>query len=498
MNVPMLNYAQMPVVQLPSEMQGFSNALLQAGALRQDRLKAEQARADQLAQQQFQNNLATQQMGLQQKADVRADQALGMQQERHVADMATVQAQAIQRQKDEATKQWLSMPENAKRYADLEAKGDELGKLAFLEEGFMATGNFDGDKLMKIGDQKLRVMNALDAQETNELQRAKYRLDMAYTQLQMVGERMRQAAPQGGLDPKVAGQLSDNILAQRAQAISLLQKAKANVFTLGKVISATPTLEGLKSVQATLDPDSQEWAKVQKIMALAAGKPTPEAQARFISDELAQLNKLRVDQEKEINYLETKAMPAFDAQLGIAQRSMVGGDPRFGAVPLVEPQMQPPPPPERSWIDYAADVIFGSPDTGNGYIPRSQRNRETPPATTFKAKDDAMNLPTSDGPRPSKATLEGRLSGMMGAQTQSARDTEIADLEAQIRRAESIANTPLDFSDPIMGPLNREAMFQNKALADRLRKELEELRKKPVKSSTYKELRGREPFTGTY
>ena len=130
MNVPMLNYAQMPVVQPRSEMQDFSNALLQAGAMRQDRLKAEQARADQLQQTQFNQNIATQQLGLQQKADTRAEQAQQWQGQRQEMDMATLQAQAIQRQKDEASKQWLSMPENAKRYADLEAKGDELGKLA--------------------------------------------------------------------------------------------------------------------------------------------------------------------------------------------------------------------------------------------------------------------------------------------------------------------------------------------------------------------------------
>lgn len=44
-SVPMLNYAVQPMVQPNSEMQGFSNALLQGAAMRQDRLKAEQARA---------------------------------------------------------------------------------------------------------------------------------------------------------------------------------------------------------------------------------------------------------------------------------------------------------------------------------------------------------------------------------------------------------------------------------------------------------------------
>lgn len=408
MNVPMLNYAQMPVVQPQSEMQNFSNALLQAGALRQDRLKAEQARADQLGQQQFQNNLATQQMGLQQKADTRAEQTQGMQMERHVADMATVQAQAIQRQKDEASKQWLSMPENAQRYADLEAKGDELGKLAFLEEGFMATGNFDGDKLMKIGDQKLQVMNALDAQETNELQRAKYRMDMAHTQLQMVGERMRQAAPMGGMDSKLAGQLADNIQSQITLANGNLQKAKANVFTLGKVISTTPTLEGLKMVQATLDADSPEFAKVQKIMALAANKPTPEAQSRAIADELAQLNKLRVDQEKEINYLETQAMPMLNQQLGIAQRTMVGGDPRFGAVPLVEPQMQAPglqqPQQAPGLLDAAID-LFGQWSAKGNYATTRARMNGAAPDVVKSAVKNAMTMPTSDAGRPSAATM---------------------------------------------------------------------------------------------
>jgi hypothetical protein len=417
MAVPQLQYATMPVVQPRSEMQGFSNALLQAGALRQDRLKAEQARADQLQQTQFNQNIATQQLGLQQKADARAEQAQQWQGKRHEMDMATLQAEAIQRQKDEASKQWLSMPENAKRYAELEAKGDELGKLALLEEGFIATSNFDGDKLMKIGDQKLQIMAALDAKETNALTRAKHEMDMAHTQLQMATERMKQAAPMGGLDPKTAGQVADNIQAQIAQANGNLQKAKANVFTLGKVISATPTIEGLKSVQATLDADSPEFAKVQKIMALAANKPTPEAQSRVIADELAQLNSLRAEQEKDISYLETQAMPALTAQLSAAQQAMAGGDPLFAAVPLVQPQQQMGAPgmqqPQQApgMLDAAID-LFGRWSAKGNIASQRERRGETPSSATFKAKGDAMNLPTSDevkpdnpSGRPSKSTV---------------------------------------------------------------------------------------------
>ena len=405
MAVPMLNYATMPVVQPPSEMQGFSNALLQAGALRQDRLKAEQARADALQQTQFNQNIATQQLGLQKKADARAEQAQQWQGQRHEMDMATLQAQAIQRAKDEASKQWLSMPENAKRYAELEAKGDELGKLALLEEGFMATGNFDGDKLMKIGDQRLQVLEALDAAETNALTRAKHEMDMAYTKLKMAGERMKQAAPMGGMDSKLAGQLADNIQAQINLANGNLQKAKANVFTLGKVISATPTIEGLRSVQATLDADSPEFAKLQKIMALAESKPTPEAQSRAIADELAQLNKLRVDQEKEIAYLETQAMPALTQQLSIAQRTMVGGDPRFAAVPLVQPQQSGLMAPARE-PDMADKLIdlFGQWSAKGNIASQRERRGETPTTRVNEIYKNALTMPSAETGRPSKAT----------------------------------------------------------------------------------------------
>lgn len=499
MAVPQLQYATMPVVQPRSEMQGFSNALLQAGAMRQDRLKAEQERADRLGQQQFQNNLATQQFGLQQKADARAEQAQEWQGQRHVADMAELQAQAMQRQKDEASKQWLSMPENAKRYAELEAKGDELGKLAFLEEGFIATNNFDGDKLMKVGDQKLQTMAALDAKETNALQRAKYRMDMAHTQLQMATERMKQAAPMGGMDSKLAGQMQDNIWQQISQMNGNLQKAQSEQGAFGRIIASKPTVESLKAISAGLDPQSQAFAEAQRIIRMFDGKPSDEAQARMIADELSQLNALVDKRQKEIDYYTQKGVPELTAQLNALQQFQVPGLAAVSPIPTQEwmagPQVAPAP--ERSWMDAAID-LFGQWSAKGNIASQRERRGETPPSTTFKAKSDAMNLPTSDEPRPSKATLEGRISSMMGAETRSARDAEIADLEAQIRRAESVANTPADFNDPIMGPLNREAMYQNKAQADKLRKELEELKKKPVKSSTYKELRGREPFTGTY
>jgi hypothetical protein len=417
MAVPMLNYATMPVVQPPSEMQGFSNALLQAGALRQDRLKAEQARADQLQQTQFNQNIATQQLGLQQKADARAEQAQQWQGQRQEMDMARLQAEAMQREKQQALQQVLSTPEIQAQFKDLQAKGDELGQLDLLSGLLQQTGNATAENLMEMGDKRMGILLKKSALETDELQQAKYRMDMAHTQLQMTTERMKQAAPMGGLDPKTAGQVADNIQAQIAQANGNLQKAKANIFTLGKVISATPTIEGLRSVQATLDADSPEFAKVQKIMALAANKPTPEAQSRAIADELAQLNSLRAEQEKDISYLETQAMPALTAQLSAAQQAMAGGDPLFAAVPLVQPQQQMGAPgmqqPQQApgMLDAAID-LFGRWSAKGNIASQRERRGETPSSATFKAKGDAMNLPTSDevkpdnpSGRPSKSTV---------------------------------------------------------------------------------------------
>lgn len=409
MAVPMLNYATMPVVQPPSEMQGFSNALLQAGALRQDRLKAEQARADRLGQQQFQNQMATQQLGLQQKADARAKQAQQWQGQRHEMDMATLQAQAIQREKQQALQQILSTPEIQAQFKDLQAKGDELGQLDLLSGLLQQTGNATAENLMEMGDKRMGILLKKSALETDELQQAKYRMDMAHTQLQMATERMRQAAPMGGLDPKTAGQLADNIQAQINLANGNLQKAKANVFTLGKVISATPTIEGLRSVQATLDADSPEFAKVQKIMALAANKPTPEAQSRAIADELAQLNKLRVDQEKEIAYLETQAMPALTAQLSAAQQAMTGGDPRFAAVPLVQPQQQMGAPgmqqPQQApgLLDAAID-LFGQWSAKGNIANQRERRGEIPATRVNEIYKNALTMPPAEMGRPSKAT----------------------------------------------------------------------------------------------
>jgi len=478
-------------------MQGFSNALLQAGALRQDRLKAEQARADALQQTQFNQNIATQQLGLQKKADARAEQAQQWQGQRHEMDMATLQAQAIQRAKDEASKQWLSMPENAKRYAELEAKGDELGKLALLEEGFMATGNFDGDKLMKIGDQRLQVLEALDAAETNALTRAKHEMDMAYTKLKMAGERMKQAAPMGGMDSKLAGQLADNIQAQINLANGNLQKAKANVFTLGKVISATPTIEGLRSVQATLDADSPEFAKVQKIMALAANKPTPEAQSRAIADELAQLNKLRVDQEKEISYLETQAMPALTAQLSAAQRMMVGGDPFFSAVPLVEPQMQAPgmqqPQQAPGLLDAAIDLFGQWSAKGNYATTRARMNGVAPDAVKSFAKK-ALTMPITDGPRPSKATTTAAQIAPRYVDP-AERNRRIQEISGKIQDIEK-ALPGLDMASEIYGPMNQKIRENSERELARLRIQLKEaedllpIQRTPVSS-------GR-AFTGVY
>jgi hypothetical protein len=496
MAVPMLNYATMPVVQPPSEMQGFSNALLQAGALRQDRLKAEQARADQLQQTQFNQNIATQQLGLQQKADARAEQAQQWQGKRHEMDMARLQAEAMQRKKDEASKQWLSMPENAKRYAELEAKGDELGKLALLEEGFIATNNFDSDKLMKVGDQRLQVLEALDAAETNALTRAKHEMDMAYTKLKMAGERMKQAAPMGGLDPKVLGSMQDNIMSQIREMNGNLQRAKSEQGTYGKLIASKPTVEGLKSTAAGLDPQSQAFAEAQRIIRMFDGKPSDEAQARMIADELRQLNALVDNRQKEIDYYEQKAGPELTAQLSALQQAQVPGLVAVSVIPTQEWMRgsQVAPAPERSWMDEARDAIFGSPDTGSGYIPGSVQRRETPPSTTFKAKGDAMNLPTSDGPRPSKASTTAAQTAPRYVDP-AERNRRIQEISGKIQDIEK-ALPGLDMASEIYGPMNQRIRENSERELARLRiqlKEAEDLL--PIQRTSVSSGRA---FTGVY
>jgi len=71
---PQLQFAQMPLIQPRSEMQGFSDSLLQAGQMRQQRLAEEQKRNDILRQREFENQLAIQRMGIEQEQ-------LGMQKE---------------------------------------------------------------------------------------------------------------------------------------------------------------------------------------------------------------------------------------------------------------------------------------------------------------------------------------------------------------------------------------------------------------------------------
>jgi hypothetical protein len=79
MQVPQLQFAQMPVVQMPDAMGGFSNALLQAGMMRQQRLKEADALARQQEQQTFENTMATNRMGLAEREFASGEQIRGQQ-----------------------------------------------------------------------------------------------------------------------------------------------------------------------------------------------------------------------------------------------------------------------------------------------------------------------------------------------------------------------------------------------------------------------------------
>ena len=95
MRVPNLQFNVPPMIQLPNEMQGFSDALLKASALRRDRLLQEQQRQDMLEQREYQRGMDERRMAV-----TEGQFGLAQEQAARQAQMFEPQLQTAQQQAD--------------------------------------------------------------------------------------------------------------------------------------------------------------------------------------------------------------------------------------------------------------------------------------------------------------------------------------------------------------------------------------------------------------
>jgi hypothetical protein len=492
MNVPLLNYAQMPVVQPPSEMAGFSNALLQAGAMRQDRLKAEQARADALQQTQFNQNIATQQLGLQQKADTRADQAQDMQMERHVADMATLQAQAVQREKQQALQQVLSTPEVQAQFKALE--GDEIGQMNFLDSIVMETGNGTPDYLLETSGKRMQVLESKSRLATDELQRNLLKAKIASERAQ---QAQLSAAGTGGLDPQSAFKIYNNIQQDFTTLNSDIGKTQTALAGMDRILSSASTESDFEALAAALPPGSAQLKSVLDTAAILKGDATPDQKRIAVSQLRAKIEPLK--QDYEIYLKEQQAVSQVLRSQMNQYSQLVGGPPVVPYPALGQPmgQQQQPglmgPARELGPVDKAID-LFGQWSAKGNIARRRERRAETPTSKIHEVYKNTLTMPTSDVPRPSKATTTAAQAAPRYVDP-AERTRKIQDISSKIQDIEK-ALPGLDMSSEIYGPMNRKIRENSERELTRLRMQLKEaedtlpIQRTPVSS-------GR-AFTGVY
>lgn len=271
--VPQLQFAQTPVVQPRSEMQDFSNALLQAGAMRQERLLAERDRAEKLAAQKFSQDLQTRQMGLQEKADVRAEQQLGMAREKHGVDMAEATAAAQARQREEGFR------------AEFSTMAPEIQKMDSLQQtevltGLMAKHNMlTPDAAITLGQAKQQALVSKQKEALFPLEKKKLQAEIDLNYVQMSALRAKAAADIAAAAGKTApdlGKIYDDTHARVTQLQSNLDRTKTEIARGESLLAKTITPENIGASLDNLPPDMAGMKQIADVRNMLKGNPTKE------------------------------------------------------------------------------------------------------------------------------------------------------------------------------------------------------------------------------
>lgn len=291
--VPMLNFASMPLVTPRSEIEGFSNALLNAGSMRQQRLdKAEAARRAE-EQRRFENEMATKQFGLQEKADVRADRSAALDEKRfglQERQFATAEQEAQERiaqskittqemKQQQAFEQYLQQPDVQATMKTFKDKGDQMGLLNFLEQSATAVGANVPNSMLEVSQARLAILQEdrnkakdaaqlrlIDAQiGTEGLQQAKYRAEAA-------------AAANKPVNVEFLQKQRDYIFKQQENTEQMISSLQKQIHALDILTTKVPTEENIAQLEEAAGQGSPEFQLIAKFRQEMSGKNPKEKQ----------------------------------------------------------------------------------------------------------------------------------------------------------------------------------------------------------------------------
>lgn len=290
MAVPLLQYAQMPIIQPRSEMADFSNALLNAGRMRTERLAQEEARAAAAAQQQFQNQMAQSQLGIQQEqlglqkqsAEMEKEK-MGMAREQFAREgqifdlnLAEKQRQAQRAIRDEQFNAMLSQPEHVQAMQNMDIE-DQLN---YRKNLAMQAGVFDDQDNREYMEGMLKVLDFKQNSEVNDLRRAEIGLRMQATKLDMELARKKDAQG-GGLDQTSLLKSAEAWGKLKDDNVNMIKDAEDKAFALNKASAMILGADDIEQVDAYLKAkgvDDPEFAKLSEQMRRfsSLGKEDPQ------------------------------------------------------------------------------------------------------------------------------------------------------------------------------------------------------------------------------
>ena len=261
----LINYAQMPVMQPRSEMAGFTDALLKAGSMREQRLDKEDQQRQQKEQQDFQNTLALQEseraqqrLGLEQERVDLSKQQVGMQGEK--LDILKGQDKRQAEQDVLATKllamdvkkevdnqkyaQALNQPEVQQQILGIEDPVERVDALLSLKG---SVGSLYPEDIIEASEQKMNYLNFESKQATSRLQREQIRANMALTEVQKMNAQLKQQALRNPTELFDSKQMNTNF--------NRYQKSEDKI--IGSIKTMQETYDDYRVMAAALgDPDS--------------------------------------------------------------------------------------------------------------------------------------------------------------------------------------------------------------------------------------------------
>ncbi len=304
-NIPLLQYAQAPAIQLPNPMGDFSNALLQAGQMRENRQDVQQQRQMQQEQQDFQNMLALENQGMQQ-------QRLGMEQERLGMQQQQFDAQMEQQAQQEQLKQIAA--DAFQKTSDIEDPFDRSA--AFYQEMIGSGAQLPPELLMQfhgglqqdmVEELKLENMQS-EMNWRDQLNQAK--LNEIAQQTNLAVQKARQLPLEAQMKAleglKDAGQyhfkLAENLNKQISDIDSTIQQRENMII---KNISGAESAQDLKSIIAGMvrnnivstGQGNQKSPEEQTLEEKAAQGPTQFRQ--FVEKQY--LDPLKAEKERLLN-----------------------------------------------------------------------------------------------------------------------------------------------------------------------------------------------------